>query len=245
MTDLTGGTSEDWDLEGIATRSKKAGGGFWLASEGNAVAGDPDAARLNHLLQVTPSGAITREVPLPPIAGTTPTGSGFEGVSSVWNSALGREEVYVVIQKSWDGTGFTRIARYLPATNVWDFLAYPLDAGSGVGLSEIVAVGANQFAVIERDNLGGPSAALKRIYRFSTAGLVWTGIADAADPALVTKALVDDLPDELAVPRGQVIEKVEGLTVDVKGRTYLNTDNDSEDGESQFFDLGRWGQLGG
>ena len=60
VTDLTGGTSEDWDLEGIATRPKKAGGGFWLASEGNAVAGDPDAARLNHLLQVD---AVRRDHP--------------------------------------------------------------------------------------------------------------------------------------------------------------------------------------
>jgi hypothetical protein len=240
VTDLTGGTSEDWDLEGIATRSRKAGGGFWLASEGNAVAADPDAARLNHLLQVTPSGAIVREVPLPPIAGTTPTSSGFEGVSSVWNRALNREEVYVVIQKSWDGTGFTRIARYLPATDTWEFLAYTLDAGSSVGLSEIVAVGPDTFAVIERDNLGGPTAAVKRIYQFSTTGLAWTGIADPADPVLVTKQLVNDLLDELRVPRGQVIEKVEGLTVDARGKTFVNTDNDSEDGESQLFALGTW-----
>jgi DNA-binding beta-propeller fold protein YncE len=245
VTDLTGGSSEDWDLEGIATRPRAAGSGFWLASEGNANAAAPDAVRLNHLLLVTPSGAITREVPLPPIAGATPTSNGFEGVSSVWNRASAREEVYVAIQRSWDGTSFTRIARYLPGTDTWEFVAYPLDVGSNVGLSELTAVGPNEFAVIERDNLGGAAAVVKRISRFSTAGITWTGIGDPADPALVTKTLVDDLLDDLAVPRGQVIEKVEGLAVDVKGATYVNTDNDAEDGESQFFGLGRWRSIAG
>lgn len=60
------------------------------------------------------------------------------------------------------------------------------------------------------------------------------------DPALVTKVLVNDLLDELRAPRGRVIEKVEGLTVDAAGQTFLNTDNDAEDGESQFLRLGPW-----
>ena len=161
-------------------------------------------------------------------------------MTAVWNAAQSREEVFVAIQRSWDGTSWTRIARYVPSTNTWDFAAYPLDAGSSVGLSEIVAVGPDQYAVIERDNQGGPTAVVKRIYRFSLAGYSFVPISSSADPALVAKVLVNDLLDELRAPGGRVIEKVEGLTVDAAGQTFLNTDNDAEDGESQFFRLGPW-----
>ena len=54
---------------------------------------------------------------------------------------------------------------------------------------------------------------------------------------------MDDLLDDLAQPRGQVIEKVEGLAVDAAGATFVNTDNDGEDGESQLFRLGSWQAL--
>ncbi len=242
-TDIDGLTSEDWDLEGIATRPAQAGGGFWLASEGSASAGDPATARLNHLLRVTANGVVQQEVPIPAINGATPVSAGFEGVASVWNAALAREEVFVAIQRSWDSTTWTRIARYLPATNAWSFAAYPLDAGSNVGLSEIAAVGPDQYAVIERDNRGGPEAVVKRIYRFSLAGYPFVPITSAANPPLIAKVLVEDLLDNLRAPRGRGIEKVEGLTVDAAGQTFVNTDNDSEDGESQFFRLGSWAAL--
>ena len=235
VTDITGASSESWDLEGIATRPTQAGTGFWLASEGNANANAAPTVRLNHLLRVAPDGTVQSEIPLPAIAGATPTSNGFEGVTAVWNAAQSREEVFVAVQRSWDGTRWTRIARYIPSTGSWDFAAYPLDAGSNVGLSEIVAVGPDQYAVIERDNLGGPAAVVKRIYRFSLAGYSFVPISSSADPALVTKVLVNDLLDELRAPKGRVIEKVEGLTVDAAGQTFLNTDNDAEDGESQFF----------
>ena len=244
VTDLTPGPSgnESWDVEGIAIRPVP-GGGFWLASEGSNVAGDPATIRLNHLLAVSAAGVVTAEIPLPAIAGTSPTSNGFEGVAAVWNTNLAREEVYVAIQRSWDGTSWTRIARYLPSIGEWAFVAYPLDSGSNVGLSELVATGPNEFAVIERDNRGGPAAVVKRIYRFSIAGVTWTPIGDATDPTLITKTLVDDLLDDLAAPHGDIIEKVEGLTIDAAGQTFLNTDNDGEDGESQFFRLGPWSDL--
>ena len=242
--DLRGGSNEDWDAEGLSIRPAQAGGGFWLASEGSSAAGTPDGTRLNHLVAVDATGAITREVPLPAIAGATPSSAGFEGVAAVWNAALGREEVYVAIQRSWDGTSWTRIGRYLPGDGTWAFVAYPLDAGSSVGLSELVHVGPDELAVIERDNQGGANAVVKRLYRFSIAGLAFTPIDNPADPPLVTKALVDDLLDDLVQPRGQVIEKVEGLAVDAAGATFVNTDNDGEDGESQLFRLGPWRALG-
>jgi len=243
VTDIDGISSENWDIEGIATRPTQAGTGFWLASEGSANAGHIPARRLNHLLQVAPDGTVVSEISLPAIAGATPVSMGFEGVTAVWNAAQAREEVFVAIQRSWDATSWTRIARYIPSTGAWDFAAYPLDAGSSVGLSEIVAVGPDQYAVIERDNLGGPTAAVKRIYRFSLAGYDLVPITSSADPALVTKVLVNDLLDELRSPRGRVIEKVEGLTVDAAGQTFLITDNDGDDGESQFFRLGPWSTM--
>jgi len=244
VTDIDGITSESWDLEGIATRPSQAGGGFWLASEGSAGGSAPPEVRLNHLLEVAANGTVVREVPLPAIAGATPTSNGFEGVTAVWNAAQSREEVFVAIQRSWDGTGWTRIARYLPATGAWDFAAYPLDTGSSnIGLSEIVAVGPDQYAVIERDNRGGPTALVKRIYSFSLAGYPFVPISSTVDPPLVTKVLVDDLLDDLRAPKGRVIEKVEGLAVDAAGQTFVNTDNDAEDGESQFFRLGSWSAL--
>ena len=110
-------------------------------------------------------------------------------------------------------------------------------------MSEIVAVGTDQYAVIERDSLGGPAAVVKRIYRFSLDGYRFVPIGSSANPALVTKVLVNDLLEELRAPKGRVIEKVEGLTVDAAGQTFVNTDNDSEDGESQFFRLGPWSAL--
>ena len=100
----------------------------------------------------------------------------------MWNASLGREEVYVAIQRSWDGTTWTRIGRYLPGDGTWAFVAYPLDAGSSVGLSELVHVGPDELAVIERDNQGGANAVVKRLYRFSIAGMAFTPIDDPADP---------------------------------------------------------------
>ena len=82
---------------------------------------------------MAPNGTVPSEVPLPAIVGATPTSAGFEGVTGDWDSALSREEVYVAVQRSWDGTTWTRIARYLPSIGPWDFAAYPLDAGSSVG----------------------------------------------------------------------------------------------------------------
>ena len=58
---------------------------------------------------------------------------------------------------------------------------------------------------------------------------------------VVQKTLVRDLIDDLKAPGGQVIEKVEGLTVTPTGDAYIVTDNDGVDdnsGETQFINLG-------
>ena len=139
---------------------------------------------------------------------------------------------------------------YDVASETWGFLYYPMDAvespnGGSIFISEIVALGNANFAVIERDNQAGLDARVKRIYRFSVAGL--TPLPDcvgacAADAfPTVVKTLVRDLMPDLRSRGGAVIEKVEGLAVTADGRTLVHTDNDGVDGsngETQYFDFG-------
>lgn len=104
-----------------------------------------------------------------------------------------------------------------------------------VGLSEIVAVDNNTFAVIERDNQRGPQASIKRIYKFDVPSN-WTGTPT------VKKKLVKDVLPLLKSDNGWVQDKLEGLAVAGNGQTYAVTDNDAVDdstGETVFLRLGR------
>ena len=89
-----------------------------------------------------------------------------------------------------------------------------------VGVSEIVALGGNRFAVLERDNLAGPTAAVKRIYQ------VTLPTTPTGPLPVLQKRLVRDLLPDLTAGHGWTQEKVEGLTVGGNGRVYLVTDND-------------------
>jgi hypothetical protein len=232
----------DLDLEGVAVRSD---GTLWLASEGNAGGSRPN--RIFRASQTT-GALIGSVVELPPSVHARRTGNGFEGIA-VTGTAGVNEKVYVAFQREWigDPAGKVRIGIYDPALDSWGFLYYPLDAvespnGGFVGLSEIVSVGTSSFAVIERDNQAGQDARIKRIYRFSAAGM--TPEADCIGTCnfpTVIKTLVRDLMPDLAAPGGAIIEKVEGLAVTADGRTLINTDNDAVDdssGETQHIDLG-------
>lgn len=86
--------------------------------------------------------------------------------------------VSVVFQREWldDPDGRVRIGRYDTQNEKWAFYYYPLDLqespnGGWVGLSGIVALGDGNFAVIERDNQAGANARIKKIYKFSVAGI--------------------------------------------------------------------------
>ena len=55
------------------------------------------------------------------------------------------------------------------------------------------------------------------------------------------KTLVRDLLPDLMSYKGQVVEKVEGMTVDSKGNLWINNDNDGVDdnsGEQLLLNLG-------
>lgn len=231
------GERVDYDLEGIAVA---ADGGFWLASEGH-----PGKAKTNLLIRATADGTVIREITLPEAVNAQAKRFGFEGVAAVGQGA--NEKVYVAIQREWndDPKGMVKIGVYTPANGRWGFLHYPLDAaespaGGWVGLSEIAAVSDDEFMVIERDNKGGPDAAIKRIYAFSVAGL--TPAAAGQDAPVIEKRLVRDLLPTLAGTGGWTLDKLEGLTVASDGQVYAVTDNDGVDdavGETRFLRLGK------
>lgn len=237
----------NFDPEGIATRGY--GDGFWVVSEGSGTVGDPDRPfeTPNLLIEVEPDGEIVQVVELPAETAAKQVRFGFEGVTSVGKPGVD-ELVYVAFQREWAGDpdNHVRIGVYDPLAETWNFLYYPIDEplspnGGWVGLSEIVDLDAETFAVIERDNQGGPDARIKKVCTFGAGGL--TPQPEAAAPAfdVVVKACVRDLIPDLTAGNGAVIEKVEGLTVLSSGDALIVTDNDGVDdssGETQLMNLG-------
>jgi len=127
------------------------------------------------------------------------------------------------------------------AAKTWQFMFYPLDAvaspnGGWVGLSDITALGAGKFMLLERDNQGGPDARIKRLYSINLTGV--------ANGATLTKTLVRDVLNDLKAPAGQVPEKIEGLARLANGDVLIVNDNDGVDdnsGEVQLINLGKLG----
>jgi len=232
-----GRPAADLDIEGIATRRE---GGFWLASEGNPER--QQGALPDRLLRVAANGAIEAEYRLPEALSRHALRFGFEGVAATGSGA--DETVWIAVQREWkdDPKGHAKILRFRPATQEWGVLHYPLgETPAGwMGLSEIAADGANGFVVIERNNQWG-AAAIKRLYRFSVAGLV-PAAPGAANVPVVAKTLLRDMVPDLATTRGTVLEKLEGFAIDSAGTMFAVTDNDGvqgTSGETQFFNLGR------
>ncbi len=222
------------DQEGIATSKK---GGFWIVSEG-----DDSPARFNLLVKVSANGDIKNVIKLPAETSANLVRFGFEGVAETQKG-----EVFVAFQREWanDPDNLVRIGRYSPKTNEWAFYYYPIEEplsanGGWVGLSEIVSIGKDEFAVIERDNQGGEDAAIKAIYSFSVAGLEPLAEPTAGtSPSfpVVAKTLLRDLMEDLKRPNGAVPEKIEGLAFLRNGTALVVNDNDGVDdsnGETQL-----------
>lgn len=224
------------DQEGITVR---AGGGFWVASEGAGTVGDEDrpVTTLNLLVGVAEDGTIEEVVTLPDAVNEIQVRFGFEGVASTGEA--GSEVLYVVIQRQWTGDmdGMVRVGRYDVAAGEWAFYYYELDtpeSAGWVGLSEITAIDDETFYIVERDNQADVTAAIKRVYQVSVAGV--EPLAEGEFPVL-EKTMVHDLMPDLASTNGQIIEKVEGFAILADGRAVFATDNDGVDdssGETQF-----------
>jgi len=228
------GKQASYDAEGLVQR---ASGGFYVATEG-----DPEKKLKDMLLRVAADGTVEEEITLPAAIADHAARFGFEGVAVTGRGV--DETIWIAVQREWkdDPKGLTKILSYKPASKTWGVLHYPLTAakaGSWMGLSELVAVDDDTFAVIERDNLfGDPS--VKTIQSFSVKGLVPAGIGDASVP-VVAKKLVRDLKSDLASGRGYILDKVEGLAIGRNGDVFVVTDNDGVDGsngETRFLRLG-------
>lgn len=246
-----GGAPQALDVEGVYARPQ---GGFWLANEGATGAA-------NSLVRTDGAGAVVETVALPADIAAHVGKWGFEGVTATTDAA-GAEVVFVALQRPlWadpaaaagpiDGEGVTRIGRYDTASKTWTWFGYRLEqtsvAGDWLGLSEIVAVDADTLAVIERDKLNGPAAAVKRVSTVEVGGVA--GVAGVGAPGelpvLEKSPAVDVLP-ALRAGNGWTQEKLEGLTIGADGDVYAVTDNDGlkdATGETVFLRLGAAGDL--
>ena len=237
--------SVNLDPEGISTREQ---GGYWLASEGKGNVGSTSKPfeSLNLLLRVDKGGLIEDVVTLPETVNNRQVRFGFEGVSSVTGDE--GEVLYVAFQREWAGDAeqHVRIGRYHTPSQQWTFFYYPLEAaasdnGGWVGLSDLSYLGNDEFAIIERDNQGGPDAVIKRLYSFSITGLT-PSADDGSEPAfpVLNKTLLRDLMPDMAATGGLTLEKVEGLAVTDEGAVLVVNDNDGVDdsnGETQLLRL--------
>ncbi len=133
-------------------------------------------------------------------------------------------------------------------TGTFHWYGYQLEhtsvAGDWMGLSEITAINDHTFAVIERDKLNGPAAAVKRIYTVT----VPTSDGSVTDPGdtlpVLDKKLALDLLPALRATKGWTQEKLEGFTI-AGGKAFAVTDNDGlkdATGETVFLRLGKVGR---
>lgn len=209
------GAPVGYDAEGIFARPQ---GGFWLAVEGAKGAE-------NKLVRLDAAGVTRQTVALPAEVAAGLGKQGLEGVTAT-TDRQGREIVWVAVQRelSTDPAGVVRLGRYDVAAGTWSWFGYQLGAttvpGDWMGLSEITVVG-DRLAVIERDKLNGPAAAVKRIYTVPLPGAAATGPL-----TVLPKTLAVDVLPALRATDGWTQEKLEGLTVAGDGEVYAITDND-------------------
>ncbi|HYE74179.1 MAG TPA: esterase-like activity of phytase family protein, partial [Blastocatellia bacterium] len=207
----------NYDLEGIAINPQ---GGFWLVSEGAGSFGASGATK-NLLLKVNADGTVAQTIELPAGLNSKQVQYGFEGVTTSSDGTF----IYVALQREWtdDPAGLVKIGRYSVASGEWKFFHYPIETaptGGWIGLSELTRIDDVTFAVIERDNQLRKNARIKRIYKFSIAGLQPAGVGE--NLPVVTKTLVRDL----LVQDNFLLEKAEGLTITANGDMILASDND-------------------
>lgn len=209
------------DVEGSAITPS---GGFWMASEGKAGNTPP-----NFLFEVDASGRVLRTLDLPPEIASGMRDAGFEGVSCVARSG-GDVELFVCFQAglAGDPDGVTRIAAVNPATGTWRFYGYPVDAareGKFCGLSDIMHLGGERFALIERDGKSGKRA-IKLITTVDLAGIAGSAPGDALP--LLRKQVAADLVPVFLEDGRKVEAEIEGLAIAADGMVYVITDNDDK-----------------
>jgi len=224
------------DGEGVTVQSEGDDLYIWVAHEGRGTfgSGSRPVESLNFLFKIDPEdGTIVDVVTLPEEVNGIQLRFGFEGV------AYANGKLVVAFQRAWGDEANPRIGIYDILSEDWNFVFYPLDTpesqnGGWVGLSDIAHIENNKFLVLERDNQGGPDAAIKRIYEIDL---------DVVEDATLHKTLVRDIVEDLKAPGGLVYEKVEGLALMEDGQVWISNDNDGVDdsnGETQLLNIGKY-----
>jgi hypothetical protein len=228
-----GHPAQKLDLEGITTDGD---GGFWLANEGDAKKLVPHA-----IFQVNGKGEIKQEISLPEEILAGQTRFGLEGITRTGEGD--DTTLWMAVQREWadDPKGTVKLLAYKPKDKEWAAVRYPLDkTESGwVGLSEITAHD-GQLYIVERDNLIGDKAALKKLYRVSLDSLKPAKLG--GELPVVEKTLVRDFLPDLKQTNGYVLDKLEGFAINKDGNGYAVTDNDGVDdssGETLFWSIGK------
>ncbi len=234
------GETPSIDIEGLAARPA---GGFWLALEGTD-------GPSNALARTDDAGVIQERIELPAEVSSHIRNWGLEGVAVSGDGS--EEQLYVVVQRPlWVDPSVSagslvplegnvaRIGRYDVGAASWTWFTYPLEstdtAGDWIGLSEITVIDDDSVAVVERDKLNGPRAAIKRIYTVDLPA----GSPSTTTP--VTKTLAVDVLPRMQALNGWTQEKLEGMAVAGNGDVFAVTDNDGLDdatGETQLLELG-------
>ncbi|WP_313349770.1 esterase-like activity of phytase family protein [Paracoccus sp. (in: a-proteobacteria)] len=225
-----GQPAQKLDIEGLTSDGE---GGFWLANEGDAQKLVPHA-----ILHVNANGEIKEEISLPVELLAHQTRFGAEGIAKVGDT------LWVAMQREWgdDPKGQVKLLAYNLEDKEWGAVAYPLEPkGEGwMGISELTVHGDHAY-VIERDNLIGDKAAVKKIFRVKLDNLKPVKLGET--PPVVVKEEVRDLIPELkSLTNGYAVDKVEGLAFDHEGNTWIVTDNDGVDdssGETLFWNAGK------
>ncbi|WP_128255167.1 esterase-like activity of phytase family protein [Falsirhodobacter deserti] len=227
-----GHPAQKLDLEGITTDGE---GGFWLASEGRTDRLIPHA-----IYHVNAKGEIKEEIGLPAELVAHEKRFGFEGI------AMQDNRLWLAVQREWgdDPEGQVKLLSYDLDAKEWGAVAYPLEEkGEGwMGLSELTINGDWAY-VIERDNLIGEAAKVKKLYRFPVSEL--EPVALGEDLPVVSKEEVRDLIPDLRALNGYIVDKVEGFAINAAGEGWVVTDNDGVDdssGETLFWSVGQMGE---
>ncbi|WP_112311807.1 esterase-like activity of phytase family protein [Pseudogemmobacter bohemicus] len=226
-----GQPAQKLDIEGLTPDGE---GGFWLANEGNAEKLVPHA-----ILQVNDKGQITEEISLPVELLAHQTRFGAEGIAKVGNV------LWVAMQREWgdDPKGQVKLLAYDLDTKEWGAVAYkPEPKGEGwLGLSELTVQGDYAY-IIERDNLIGDAALVKKIFRVKLADLKPVKLGETL-PVVAKEEVLDLIPALKSLTNGYVVDKVEGLAFDNEGNAWIVTDNDGVDdssGETLFWNAGKF-----
>jgi regulator of RNase E activity RraB len=131
-----------------------------------------------------------------------------------------------------------KLVSYNPKKKEWGGVRYPLDKSESgwVGLSEITAQGDSVY-IIERDNLVGDAAKLKKLYKVAISDLK-PGKLGGELPVVKKTEAHDFIGDLKSATNGYVLDKLEGFAFDASGKAYAVTDNDGvsdSSGETLFF----------